>query len=173
VVNDDADDVEAIGNDLGVREPFLDEASVRRTQVDADDAHLLFALERVNEGGKIAFAFSWDDIKDPVVFKVTEGGYKAVAFVEGVFVDTQDHWAKHADAFASLTCSELVVDAGHGGRAEFEQLREIRSRNATVVMFVDFRAEGLGAVASRQDSLKLWNKHFKAPQTAQTPGMNE
>ena len=119
-------------------------------------------MESLDKVSQLSFAFSGDDIKDPVILKVAEGGYEAVAFVKGVLIDSQDHWAKHADAFAGLARSELVIDAGHSGRTEFEERSEIGGRDAVVVVFVDFRPEGLGAVATRQSSLKLWNKDFKA-----------
>ena len=58
MVNDDPDHVETIGYDLGVREPFFDKTAVGRTQVDTDNANLLFALKRFNECNQFSFAFS-------------------------------------------------------------------------------------------------------------------
>ena len=40
VVLNDAHDMEAIGDDASAREVALDECTIRRTQIDADHAHL-------------------------------------------------------------------------------------------------------------------------------------
>ena len=45
MVNDDANDVEAIGNDFGVWEPLADQGAVGAGEVDADDLDALAAFK--------------------------------------------------------------------------------------------------------------------------------
>jgi len=88
VMDDDTDDMEAVGDDFCIWEVGGDEAAVRTGEVDADHTHLIPALETLQVGAQIGFAATRDDVEDAVVFKVGEGGGKAQSLVKGVFVDT-------------------------------------------------------------------------------------
>lgn len=90
VVLDDADDVEAVGNDLCSGEVALDERAVGRAQIDADNAHLVPAVQGLQEAFEVLGAFALGDIEDLVVAQVTEGGGEAAALVQSVFIDSEE-----------------------------------------------------------------------------------
>ena len=89
MLDDDADDMEAVGDDFGVWEPFADQGAVRAGEVDADHAHTFTALEGLKEGDQVGAGSALDDIEDLVVFKIAKSGGKALALVEGVLVDAK------------------------------------------------------------------------------------
>jgi len=152
VVLDDADDMEAVGDDPGSGEGVFDEAAVGAGEVDADDPHLLPALELAKEPGEILMAAAGLDVENTPVFQVTEGGGEALALVEGVLVDAEVARALQGEAFGGFAAGELLVDAGNGGLADFVALGERAGADAIVVELVDGFAEGLGAVASGPDA---------------------
>ncbi|MEM0965814.1 MAG: hypothetical protein AAGJ81_06680 [Verrucomicrobiota bacterium] len=119
VDTEDPDDVEAVGNDPGVREPFSDHGAVGAGEVDTDDPDALAPLERAQEGGKFLLAFAFSEIEDLIVFEVTEGGHEAAFTVEGVFVDAEDKWAVQIAALTGDSLGPLPEDSsGSGGTNE-------------------------------------------------------
>lgn len=88
-VLEEAHDVEAVGDDAGLGEVAANQAAVRPGEVDADDLHLVAALELAEEGGQIRFAAAGPDSEDAAVLQVAEGGEEAPALVEGVLVDAE------------------------------------------------------------------------------------
>lgn len=93
VVIDDADDVEAIGDDAGLGKVSLHESPVGAGEVDADELNTLSAPEFAKKMDEVGFTATGLDFEDAVVFEITEGGAKALSFVEGVFVDAEDEGA--------------------------------------------------------------------------------
>jgi hypothetical protein len=114
VMEDEADDMEAIGDDFGVGEGAGDESPVRTGEIDTDHPHLVAALETSQIGTQIRFAAPRDDVEDAVVFEVGEGGRKAQALVEGVFINAEDGRALETETLGGLAPGELVVDARDG-----------------------------------------------------------
>ena len=53
VLDHHADNVEAIGNDLGIWKPFADERTVRTRKVDAHEANPIAAMEAIKERGHV------------------------------------------------------------------------------------------------------------------------
>lgn len=90
VVLDDTDDVEAVGNDFGLWEVSFDEGAVGGAQIDADDAHLVPAVQGLEEAFEVLGAFALHDIEDLVVAQVTEGGGEAAALVQSMLVDAEE-----------------------------------------------------------------------------------
>lgn len=119
VMLNDADDVEAIGNDFCIGEVSFDESTVGGAQVNADHAHLFPAVQGLQETFEVPCAFALGDIKDAVVAQITEGGGEATPFVQSVFVDAEELGAEFRAAFTGLLLSELMIDAFDGGATEF------------------------------------------------------
>ena len=67
VVLDDADDVEAVGNDFCIGEVSFDDSAVGGAQIDTDNAHLIPAAKGLQEAFERASALALGDIKDAVV----------------------------------------------------------------------------------------------------------
>ena len=82
----DADGVEAVGDDEGPRKPASDQRSVRRRQVDTDDADLIATAQPRKEGPQFGLAAAGGHVEDPPTLKVAEGRGKALAAVERVLV---------------------------------------------------------------------------------------
>ena len=154
VVDDETDDMEAIGYDFCVWEGPGNEAPVRAGEVDANDPDLLPSLKTGEVRTQIRFTAARDDVEDAMVFEVGKGGGKALAFVEGVLVNTEDGRTLQAEAFGGLALGELSVDAGDGSRADVFDPSHGRSCNAFVVLLEDARSIGLGAPPPRQKSRK-------------------
>ena len=110
VVDNETDDMEAIGDDDGVGEGAGDEAPVRTGEIDTDHPHLLAALETCQIRTQIPFAATGHDVEDAVVFEVGEGGRKAQPLVEGVLINAKDGRALETEAFGGLAPGELVID---------------------------------------------------------------
>ena len=107
----DADNMESISNDFGVGEIAFDQGSVGRTQVDADDTHLVPSFEAQEEGFEGLGTLALDDIEHAVALQVTESGGETAPLVEGVLVDTEDLRTVAREAFFGLARSELSIDA--------------------------------------------------------------
>ena len=173
MLDDNTDDMEAVGNDPCIGEPFADQGAVRAGEVDADDSDALAAAEVFEEGDHIGGRSAFDDIEDLVVLEVAEGGGKALAFVEGVLVDAEDGGALEAQTFGSLAACELGVDAAHGGGSDALEAGHGGSGNALVVMEVNPFAERLGAMAAWKQSRQRRNKGASAIATAVTAGVDD
>jgi len=173
VMDDEANDMEAVGNDAGVGEPASDQGPVRAGEVDADHSDPLAPLQGGHKGVELLWTASGQHVKDLVVFEVGKGGGKAGSFVEGVLVDTQDRWALETQAFAGLAGGELMVNALDGGRPEMEGTGESRGANAVMMATIDVLPERLGAMASWPDPGQRRDKRVAAVQAAKPPGVNE
>ena len=90
VLDDNADDMEAIGNDLGSREVGSNQAAIGTGKIDANHANLVSALESAQKAAQIPWTAAGNNIEDPVVLKITEGGGKTLPLVQGVLVDTEN-----------------------------------------------------------------------------------
>jgi len=93
MLDDNANDMEAIGNDAGIGEPAADQGAVRTGEVDADHLDAFAALEVLKEGDDVGAGSTLDDIEDLVIFKIAKGGGESLALVEGVLVDTEHNGA--------------------------------------------------------------------------------
>ena len=89
VLIDQANRMEPVGYDLGVWEPLAGDPSVGAGQVDTDEPDAFPAFKCGEEAGEVFFTSAGMHFKDFVVFKITEGGAKALTFVQGMFVDSQ------------------------------------------------------------------------------------
>ncbi len=89
VVVDDADDVEAIGDDGRIGKLPLDQRAVGGREIDADDAHLVLALKLSEIGGQRSFRAPQHDIIDGVILEVAKASREAFAARKEVFVDTR------------------------------------------------------------------------------------
>ena len=173
VVNDNADDMEAIGDDPGIGEPFFNEAAVGGTQIDANHPDPLPALERCHKAGQIFRASTWNNIEDFVVFEITESGRETSTLVESMLVDAQDNGAVEADALAGFSLGKLMIDAFDGGLPKLEKVGKRGGANAKVMLAIDLLAERLAAVSPGKNSGQLRNKRATAIQTAEAPGMDD
>ncbi len=90
VMLNDADDMEAVGNDFSIGEVTFDESAVRGTQIDADNAHFIPAVQGLQEAFELTGALALGDIKDAVVAQIAEGGGETAALVKSMFVDTEE-----------------------------------------------------------------------------------
>jgi hypothetical protein len=90
VVIHQADHVETISHDDGIREVFSYQTTVDSSQIHADDTHLLFAWEPKEIGLQSVFGAAQRHIVDAVVLEVAKSGGIAFAAGEEVLVDAQD-----------------------------------------------------------------------------------
>ena len=90
VLGDNADDMEAIGHDLGSREVGSNQAAIGTGKIDANHANLVSALESAQKAAQIPWTAAGNNIEDPVVLKITEGGGKTLPLVKGVLVDPEN-----------------------------------------------------------------------------------
>lgn len=166
VVDDQANDVEAVGYDAGVGKIAADQAAIRAAHVDADDFDFLPALEPDEKPLQLVLAFTRDDVEDTVIFKVAEGGGKALPFMEGVLVDAEDLRALQGDALGGFSAIEVMVNALDGSRADFSQPGHDFTRDAFVMQSGDSLPEGLAALFSGHDAGKRWVEGLRAPGAA-------
>ena len=90
MLGDNADDMEAIGNDLGSGEIGSNQGAVGTGKIDSNHANLVSAFESGQKGSQIPWTAAGNNIEDPVVLKITEGGGKTLPLVKGVLVDPEN-----------------------------------------------------------------------------------
>jgi len=84
---DEPDDVETIGDDLGIGEMFLHQTAVVCRQIHAHNPYLVFALETLKIGVQGRLRTSQHHIIDFVVFQIAQSRGKAFSSGEKVLVD--------------------------------------------------------------------------------------
>jgi hypothetical protein len=173
VVEDEPDDMEAVGDEDGVWEGTLDDAAVRAGEVDADDSDLLPALEAFQIGAQVGFRAARDDVKDAVVFQIGEGRGKTQALVKGVLIDAQEDWALKADALGSLATGELGIDARDGGGSNTLHSCQAGSRDAVVMMLIEACSERLGGSAAWKQSGQGLDEGTPAVMTVVTAAVDD
>lgn len=153
VLLDDANDVEAVGDDPGVGEVLSDQGPVGTAQVHADDADVFLAFE----GGEVGVEFfrspSFDDIEDLVSPEVAEGGGEACASpqlgslsFDGVFINAEHGRTDAIEAFASFALGVFVVEAFDRSGADGLFSGENTSGNAIAVELINSAAIRLGGM---------------------------
>jgi len=152
VVEGQADDVEAVGDDACVGEVSADKGPVGGAHVDADHANPFPASESGEKGFERGSGLALDDVEDAVVAQIAEGGGEAAALVEGVLVDAENLRALERDSLACPAHGELVVDAFDGGGAHAGDPCHARAADALVMIAVDASSERFGGVAPRPDA---------------------
>ena len=119
------------------------QAAIGTGEIDANDAHLLFALEGSQKGAQSARSASRHDVEDAVVLQIAEGGGKALPFVQGVLVDAENLRALQAQTFSGLTGSKFRIDPLDGGATQLHEARESRGTNAFLMLAIDLLSPGL------------------------------
>lgn len=166
---DHSDDMEAVGDDLGVGEVFADKGAVGTAQVHADDADVFLSLERVEVGVEDLRVAALDDVEDAMGAQVAEGGGElgcasmAGSFaLDGVLVDTQHRRADPVGAFSGFACGVFVIEAFDRGRPDAFALGEDASWDAVAVTLVDVLPVGLGGVPVGFDAGERWDEGLAA-----------
>ena len=154
VLMHDTDDMEAIGDDLGVWEVPADKSPVGATQVHADEADVFFALQSGEVGFKVLGFTAFDDVEDLVCSLIAERSGEAGAAtissslpVDRMFVDAEDGRTDSVGVFASFTGGVFVVKALDGSCADTFSLGKDAACDAIAVEFVDRSSKWLGGVA--------------------------
>lgn len=166
---DDPNDVEAIGDDLGVGEVFANEGAIGRAQIHADDADVFLALELSEVSIEIFWGAACDDIEDSVGAQVAEGRCElrastvSSAFaMDGVFINAKNRRADAIGAFSGFDLGILVVESLDGSRTDALAVSEDTTGDTIVVALVDGFAEGFGGVAIGLDAREGWEKRLAA-----------
>ena len=169
VLLDDSDDVEAIGDDLGVGEVPADQGPVGGAQIHADDADVFLAFESGEVGVKVLRVTAFDDVEDPVGSQVAEGGGElgcpslaGALAMDGVLVDAEDGRADAVGTFSGFKFGVFVIDAFDGGRTEFFVAGDDAACNAIAVLLVDEATEGFGGVPVGFDAWERRNEGLPA-----------
>ena len=115
VLLDHTDDVEAIGDDLGVGEVPADQGAIGEAQIHADDADVFFAFERAEVGVKFLRVTAFDDIEDPMGSQIAKSrgelGAAPVAgslAMDGVLVNAEDGRADTVRTFPGFDLGVFV-----------------------------------------------------------------
>ena len=169
VLVDQANGVEAVGDDFGLGEPLANEPSVGTGQVDADQSDAFAAFESAQEAGQVFLTPAWADLEDTVIFQVAEGRAEALSLVQGMLVDAQIQGAVQTDAFTGLADGKLLVDPSDGGLTESMPPAQGTGTDALLVLLVDMIAEGLGAVPVRPHSGQFGHEAAPAAGALQAP----
>jgi len=93
VVVDESDNVKTIGNDLGVREETPCDPAVGFGEVHDDDSDLIFVKKPLERALESEFRASEEDIVNPVLCEVAEGGSITLLAREEVLIDAEDSGA--------------------------------------------------------------------------------
>lgn len=152
VVVDEADDVEAVGDDEGVREMFADQRAVGGGEVHADQFDLGFALQALEVGPQSGFRASQDDVVDLVAAQVAQSRGEALAAGEEMFVDTE-----HGRAAWRVALAELPFQAGlevplDGGCADAFAAGHEAAVDAVEVESEDLTLDGFAGALPGQDA---------------------
>ena len=152
VVVDEADDVEAVGDDAGVGEVFADQGAVGAGQVHANDLDGFTAAEALQIAFQSGFRAAEHDIVDLVVFEVAEGGRVAVTAAEEVLVDAEQSRALGRVPFAVLTLEAAAEVAIDGGGADLLASRQDAAIHAVQVLLVDLALEAFAGPEVRRNA---------------------
>ena len=167
VLLDHTDDVEAIGDDLGVGEVPADQGAIGGAQIHADDADVFFAFEGAEVGVKFLRVTAFDDIEDPMGSQIAKSrgelGAAPVAgslAMDGVLVNAEDGRADTVRTFPGFDLGVFVIEAFDRGGANAFPMREDAASDAIAVVLIDRLAEGLGGVALALDAGEWWDERF-------------
>ena len=170
VLLDYPNDVEAIGDDLGIREVLADQRTVGGTQIHADDADVFFAFESGEVGVKVLRITTFDDIEDPVSSQVAEGGGEPGSApvagslsLDGVLVDAEDRRADAVGTFSGDSFGVLVIEAFDRSGADAFAMGKDAARDAVAMLFVDEATEGFGGVPVGLDAGERREEGLAAP----------
>jgi hypothetical protein len=149
---DEADDVEAVGDDTGVGEVLLHQSAIGDREIHAHHTHVLFGLQTLKIGFQSGFGAAQDHIIDFVVLQVAEGGGIALAPGEKVLVDAEDARATRRAQFGELALEgapEVTLD---GGGAERLAPAQPAAVDAVEVVAKDHLLEGFAGALPEENT---------------------
>ncbi len=84
-----AHNMEPIGHDAGVGEPFSHQSPVSTGEINANHLDLLTPLQTAQEGRQLPFAAPRHDVKDPTVLQNRRTSSQRAAAMHPMLVDTR------------------------------------------------------------------------------------
>ena len=118
VVVDEADHMEAVGDDDRPRKLFMDDRAVDYGQIHADDPDLLFAFEPKKIRLQGGFRAAEREVVNAVVLQIAESGGVALLAREEVLIDAQNPGTNRRMILTSLPLKVAEKVALHGRGAD-------------------------------------------------------
>jgi hypothetical protein len=151
---DQADDMEAIGDNPGIREVLTDHGSMGGRQVHAHDPHPILAFEAAEIGFQRQLAPAQGNVIHRMILQVAEGSRISVLPGKEMLIDTEHLRAWSAGPLGRQALEKVLGMAFHGRTANAFALGDAAAADSIPVIFEDFEAKRLGRVLAWQDSRK-------------------